>query len=173
MRRLSRNIKKTEAFIGADAGTGASTEANKSAPLSAADTWATTTDSSLERVVLALDLDEWQIKPGEIEIDQRPSGQPWLLGAGAFGVVHRATLNGFETVAVKSLLPSHSESAQADFLKEISILHESRSENIVRFIGICKCTDKVQLVTEFMDGGDLYHALQDEERCSSLSWHQR
>lgn len=124
------------------------------------------------------DPEDWLIKPGELEIDLLPSGQPWVLGRGAFGVVHRATLNGFQVVAVKTALRTSSNSAQDDFLKEIAILRHSGSENIVRFIGICNLPDSIQLVTELMEGDDLYHALQEHAFSScvqdkALSWYRR
>ena len=167
--RLPREVKAKAP----QADAGAKIELVQAVPLSSDGTWLTTASSSMEGLLLRLDLADWQIKQGELEIDLQASGKPWLLGSGAFGMVHRATLNGSQTVAVKSLLPSCAESARADFLREIAILHDSGSENIVRFLGICICSDKVQLVTEYMDGGDLYHALQDDARRGTLSWYQR
>ena len=95
-------------------------EMMKTGPLSTAQMWDTPSEPTTEEPNLVKSvLGDWQIKDSEIEIDEHPSGRPYLLGSGAFGIVHRATLNGFQTVAVKSLLPSCSESAQADFLRRL------------------------------------------------------
>lgn len=39
------------------------------------------------QVMQELRMDEWQIKPKEIEIMTKPDGSKWLLGSGAFGQV--------------------------------------------------------------------------------------
>lgn len=53
------------------------------------------------------------------------------------------------------------------------MLKRVRAENIVRFLGICISADKTMLLTEFMEGGDLWTALADPNRKTELSWYNK
>ena len=55
----------------------------------------------------------------------------------------------------------------------MAVLKRVRAENIVRFLGICITTDKTMLVTELMEGGDLWTALNNPARKEELSWYRK
>lgn len=58
------------------------------------------------------------------------------------------------------------------FMQEISILKSCRDRNIVQFIGACLQPEQTMLVTEFMEGGDLYHAIANDST-GRFSWYRR
>ena len=43
---------------------------------------------------------------------------------------------------------------------QVAVLKKLRAENVVRFLGVCGSEQHTMLVTEFMEGGDLYRALE-------------
>ncbi|KAK9806572.1 hypothetical protein WJX73_003484 [Symbiochloris irregularis] len=104
----------------------------------------------------ALPWSDWEVKESDVAICKRLDGSDWELGGGAFGKVYKAVLGGASTVAVKVL---HDAEAAADFGHEIAILRSCRHSNIVQFQGACVRQGRVMLVTEFLTGGDLWHAL--------------
>ena len=58
---------------------------------------------------------------------------------------------------------------------QVAILKKLRAENVVRFLGVCEKKSKLQLITEYMAGGDLYNRLLDEadQPGSELAWHNQ
>lgn len=58
---------------------------------------------------------------------------------------------------------------------QVAILKKLRAENVVRFLGVCERQSKLQLITEYMAGGDLYNRLLDEadQPGSELAWHNQ
>lgn len=175
MRRPARQeaVKGSETGAASDSDSGLETV--KVASSSTPELWLTT-DIDGDALVGSgggADLQDWLIRPAELVVDTRPDGQPWKLGEGGYGTVHRATLNGHQTVAVKTLLPTCSPDDQDEFLKEIAILRDSQAENLVRFIGMCVLTTEVKLVTEFMENGDLRDALLEDEGRAEFTWSNR
>ncbi|KAK9864746.1 hypothetical protein WJX84_008462 [Apatococcus fuscideae] len=69
-----------------------------------------------------MQLDDYEIKPSELEILINLDGSPALLGRGAFGEVFKARFNGVQTVAVKQLREGGTDKAKIDFLREVGIL---------------------------------------------------
>ncbi|KAK9863190.1 hypothetical protein WJX84_005860 [Apatococcus fuscideae] len=126
----------------------------------------------LRAALSRLGMQDWELKQGEIKIDSRPNGTLWSLGQGGFGQVYRATWNGTQTVAVKTLKPNSTTQAGLDFLQEVAILRQAHAENVVRFLGVCIQNDSILLVTEYMAGGDLFHALADPRSRAALLWHR-
>ena len=55
---------------------------------------------------------------------------------------------------------------------QIAVLKKLRAENIVRFLGVCVTDQHTMLVTEFMEGGDLYRGLDDDIKRGELSWYK-
>ncbi|RHY89261.1 hypothetical protein DYB37_009432 [Aphanomyces astaci] len=102
----------------------------------------------------------WRIPPAEIVMEHR-------LAEGAFGQVWRASYCG-DAVAVK-VLHKH-KSAMADirlFIDEIKLVAKMDCNAIVQFVGVTyhRLVD-LQLVTEFMAGGDLRTVLQESDDVS-------
>ncbi|KAK9842423.1 hypothetical protein WJX84_004112 [Apatococcus fuscideae] len=129
--------------------------------------------AAMSQVIAELQLDDWAVKEREIEIMCNADGSLCELGHGAFGQVFKAKWNGVQVVAVKQLRAISDDKAQLSFLREVAVLKRVRAENIVRFLGICITTDKTMLVTELMEGGDLWTALNNAARKEELSWYRK
>jgi serine/threonine protein kinase len=56
--------------------------------------------------------------------------------------------------------------------REVAILQDLRDANIVQFLGACLKVERPLLVTEFMQGGDLYDAI-NRDRNGVLLWYRR
>lgn len=56
---------------------------------------------------------------------------------------------------------------------QVAILKKLRAENIVRFLGVCVQDSKTMLVTEFMQGGDLFNRLTESAQGGELAWHNQ
>ncbi len=99
--------------------------------------------------------------------------------------VYRALKSGVQVVAAKvfqdrdpnssgSLLPSsRASAARSDvFKQEIAILKSCHDRNIVQFIGACLQPDCTIMVMEYLEGGDLYHAIANDST-GRFSWYRR
>jgi serine/threonine protein kinase len=99
--------------------------------------------------------------------------------------VYRALKSGVQVVAAKvfqdrdpnssgSLLSSSKAStARLDIFKqEIAILKSCHDRNIVQFIGACLQPDCTIMVMEYLEGGDLYHAIANDST-GRFSWYRR
>lgn len=126
-------------------------------------------DSLAERLKSTPGLAPLHLNPGDLSIDTDENGEYVLLGRGSAGSVFRGTLRGVQPVAGKILLYPGVEAEKA-FLKEAAILqHVSRDRNIVQLYGIGAVKDKMVLVMELMEGGDLRNAL-DNDKDGVLQW---
>lgn len=103
-------------------------------------------------------MSDWQIDARDIEVARRDDGREWKLGGGAFGEVYKALLKGVNPVAVK-VLRDQSYTSREDFSREVALLKSLYNSHIVQFQGACVDDDKMLLITEFMDGGDLFKAI--------------
>eukprot|EP00884_Botryococcus_braunii_P016769 jgi/Botrbrau1/3776/Bobra.0183s0011.1 len=112
----------------------------------------------------------WEIDPAELKYETSASGEPILLGSGAFGKVYKAKY-GVQTVAVKEITCT-GEKQMAAFCREVEILQSLRDANIVQFLGACLKVERPLLVTEFMQGGDLYNAFSRDHN-GVLLWYKR
>ncbi|EIE26921.1 kinase-like protein [Coccomyxa subellipsoidea C-169] len=118
--------------------------------------------SSLPEVVPS---SSWEIKPSEIVICKHPDGSDWEIGSGGFGKVYKAQWNDYQQVAVKQL-KQHDARNDIRFLREIAILKECRSTNVVQFLGACVAPGSTMLVCELMEGG----SVSDLIRSGQLVW---
>ncbi|KAM0850821.1 hypothetical protein ACQ4PT_052825 [Festuca glaucescens] len=87
------------------------------------------------------------------------------LGEGAFGAVYKGNLEieGKQRhVAVKRIMNTTSERVREDFANEITVMREVKHRNIVQLVGSCDESDKLLLVYELMDNGDLEQMLYPE-----------
>lgn len=104
-----------------------------------------------------------------------------------FFQVYRALKSGVQVVAAKvfyerDLSSSSSSSssyaasraaARSDvFKQEIAILKSCHDRNIVQFIGACLQPNCTLMVMEYLEGGDLYHAIANDS-CGRFSWYKR
>ncbi|XP_073033282.1 serine/threonine-protein kinase CTR1-like [Primulina eburnea] len=125
------------------------------------------------------------ISIGDFPFDTEDLNIPWsdlvlkeTIGAGSFGVVHRADWNDSE-VAVKILMEQdfHTERFK-DFLREVAIMKRLRHPNIVLFMGAVTERPNLSIVTEYLSRGSLYKLLHkpgarealDEKRRLSMAF---
>lgn len=94
-----------------------------------------------------------------------------VLGKGFFGqavkVTHRIT---GEVMVLKELY-RFDEDAQKSFLKEVSVLRSLDHPNVLKLLGVMYKDKKLNLVTEYIEGGTLKDLLQDLNR--PLTWIQK
>ncbi|WAR03148.1 LIMK1-like protein, partial [Mya arenaria] len=94
-----------------------------------------------------------------------------ILGKGFFGqavkVVHKVT----NEVMVLKELYRFDEDAQKSFLKEVSVLRSLDHPNVLKLLGVMYKDKKLNLVTEFIEGGTLKEMLQNMNR--HFSWLQK
>ena len=63
--------------------------------------------------------------------------------------------------------------ARSDIFKqEIAILKSCHDRNIVQFYGACLQPDCTLMVMEYLEGGDLYHAIANDS-IGRFSWYKR
>ncbi|KAL4578765.1 hypothetical protein LXL04_014896 [Taraxacum kok-saghyz] len=122
---------------------------------------------------------------GDFTMDVEDLDIPWSdlvlkerIGAGSFGIVHRADWNGSD-VAVKILLEQdfHPERL-TEFLQEVAIMRRLRHPNIVLFMGAVTQPPNLSIVTEYLSRGSLYRLLHkhgakealDERRRLSMAY---
>lgn len=140
----------------------------------------------------------WNVDPNQITICEHPvKGGPWQLGSGSYGVVYKAK-RGLQDVAVKTLhshlVDPEVSPAQAhdNICRELKVLKRaltnpelvmrqevsvlkglSYDTNVVQFYGSCVKDGKILLVLEYMEGGDLKHALKSlGNRSRQLQWYR-
>ncbi|XP_047668610.1 inactive tyrosine-protein kinase 7 isoform X2 [Tachysurus fulvidraco] len=87
------------------------------------------------------------------------------LGKGEFGEVFLAKARGIEeseeqtVVLVKSLL-SRDELSQAEFRRQVDMFSKLNHTNVVRILGLCKDTEPLYMILEYIDLGDLKQFLR-------------
>lgn len=99
--------------------------------------------------------------------------------------VYKALRSGVQVVAAKvfqdrdpsssgsSLPSSRASTVRSDvFKQEIAILKSCHDRNIVQFIGACLQPDCTIMVMEYLEGGDLYHAIANDST-GRFSWYRR
>jgi len=82
--------------------------------------------------------------------------------------VYKAVLDGTQPVAVKKLLRSDGGALDVKFLREIAILKECHSTQVVQFLGACLTPGCTMLVTELLAGGSLHDML----RVGRFTWYK-
>ena len=106
--------------------------------------------------VLTADLGELEVAPGAVELGAK-------LGEGAFGTVYRGKLHGLD-VAVKTLRPLNLLGADVlvELRREVRMLLNLRHPNVLQLLAASTLDEsKLFIVTEFLDQGDAYSAMQN------------
>eukprot|EP00884_Botryococcus_braunii_P006247 jgi/Botrbrau1/15623/Bobra.4_1s0010.2 len=116
--------------------------------------------------------DDDTIPPQDLEIAQRQDGSPWALGSGSNGTVYKGWWSGVHEVAIKVFTEVNSggESllvARKALLREVALLKSCRSPFIVQFLGVSFVGNDVWLCMEYMEGGNLFQAI---ERNKDWTW---
>uniref|UniRef100_A0A3B4AI89 LIM domain kinase 2 n=1 Tax=Periophthalmus magnuspinnatus TaxID=409849 RepID=A0A3B4AI89_9GOBI len=93
-----------------------------------------------------------------------------VLGKGFFGqaikVTHKAT---GEVMVMKELLRCDEET-QKTFLKEVKVMRSLDHPHVLRFIGVLYKDKRLNLITEFIEGGTLKDFIKDRD---PFPWEQR
>ncbi|GAB4822994.1 hypothetical protein N2152v2_010040 [Parachlorella kessleri] len=103
----------------------------------------------------------------KLEFCTNPAGTLQSLGAGSFGTVYKALLDGVQPLAVKTVTLGDDLKVHEAFLREASILWQLRHPNIVGLSGVSIQGDKGYLLMELMEGGSLQARLNQEARDGS------
>uniref|UniRef100_A0A0D3GNN4 non-specific serine/threonine protein kinase n=1 Tax=Oryza barthii TaxID=65489 RepID=A0A0D3GNN4_9ORYZ len=97
-----------------------------------------------------------------------------IIGAGGYGTVFKAQLQGGRLVAVKKLHPTEAEMTDEKmFLNEIEVLMKIRHRSIVKLYGYCSHPHYKFLVYDYIDRGSLHVTLENEEVAKELDWPKR
>ena len=94
-----------------------------------------------------------------------------LLGKGFFGEVFEVTHKVTKEKMVLKELYHNDREAEANFVREVSILKSLNHKNVLQFIGILYRGKKLNLITEYIKGGTLRQLIQDEIR--PIYWQER
>ncbi|XDV21188.1 hypothetical protein PO909_026334 [Leuciscus waleckii] len=93
-----------------------------------------------------------------------------ILGKGFFGqaikVTHKAT---GEVMVMKELIRCDEET-QKTFLKEVKVMRSLDHPHVLKFIGVLYKDKRLNLITEFIEGGTLKDFIRDKD---SFPWEQR
>uniref|UniRef100_A0A8C1GQ56 LIM domain kinase 2 n=1 Tax=Cyprinus carpio TaxID=7962 RepID=A0A8C1GQ56_CYPCA len=93
-----------------------------------------------------------------------------ILGKGFFGqaikVTHKAT---GEVMVMKELIRCDEET-QKTFLKEVKVMRSLDHTHVLKFIGVLYKDKRLNLITEFIEGGTLKDFIRDTD---SFPWEQR
>lgn len=93
-----------------------------------------------------------------------------ILGKGFFGqaikVTHKAT---GEVMVMKELIRCDEET-QKTFLKEVKVMRSLEHPHVLKFIGVLYKDKRLNLITEFIEGGTLKDFIRDTD---SFPWEQR
>ncbi|ELR24201.1 serine/threonine protein kinase [Acanthamoeba castellanii str. Neff] len=99
--------------------------------------------------------DDWEISYDELEVGRQ-------LGAGGFGVIHKAVWKGTE-VAVKVMASAKvTKDMKKDFHDEVRVMTSLRHPNVVLFMAACTRPPKMCIVMEYMALGSLYDLLHND-----------
>lgn len=94
-----------------------------------------------------------------------------VLGKGFFGQAVKVTHKLTGEVMVLKELYRFDEDAQKSFLKEVSVLRSLEHPNVLKLLGVMYKEKKLNLVTEFIEGGTLKDLLQNKSL--TLTWLQK
>jgi serine/threonine protein kinase len=97
-----------------------------------------------------------------------------VKASGGFGTVYQGRYRG-ALVAVKEIsdIGHLSDMDIRNFQREADVMRQVSSPHCVKLIGTCEPPDKLALVIEWMDGGNLHQALGRSQAAQDLPMHKR
>ncbi|XP_066510831.1 LIM domain kinase 2-like [Hoplias malabaricus] len=93
-----------------------------------------------------------------------------VLGKGFFGQAIKVTHKATEEVMVMKELIRCDEETQKTFLKEVKVMRSLDHPNVLKFIGVLYKDKRLNLITEFIEGGTLKDFIRDMD---PFPWRQR
>ncbi|KAK9812494.1 hypothetical protein WJX73_004290 [Symbiochloris irregularis] len=120
---------------------------------------------------------DWRVPPARLKVCTHPgTGHDWKLGAGGFGTVYLAILDGVQPVAMKVVNdPASGDlsmNERRQFEVEMNVLRASRHRNVVSFIGGFESRGFMYMLQEYCVQGDLYAAIRRDVG-GDLTWYNR
>ncbi|TKY57003.1 LRR receptor serine/threonine-protein kinase [Spatholobus suberectus] len=99
----------------------------------------------------------------------------YLIGEGGFGAVYKAILPSGQIVAVKKFQTEVDREMLSfkAFTAEVRALTEIKHRNIVKLYGFCAHPRYCFLVYEFLEGGSLDKALNNNTHAAKFDWNRR
>lgn len=94
-----------------------------------------------------------------------------VIGKGFFGQVRKVTHRETGEVMVLKEMLNCNENTSSGFLNEVALLKSLNHPNVLRFIGILYKDKVLNLIIEYISGGNLRQVLKDKGK--ELSWLQR
>ncbi|CAH8613794.1 unnamed protein product [Schistosoma rodhaini] len=122
-------------------------------------------ESSLMRTnSISVTLKEWDIPMENLFIGE-------IIGRGTFGTVYRGKWHG--EVAIKRIdfdPEDVDDSIRVEaFKREVALLHKTRHENLVLFMGACMKAPDLAIVTQLSRGETLYHLIHDRDNIMPIN----
>eukprot|EP00038_Savillea_parva_P003430 m.125676 g.125676 ORF g.125676 m.125676 type:complete len:682 (-) comp11174_c0_seq2:1096-3141(-) len=137
---------------GAGAATGPSTCANCSGEVAADDKFCPNCGTPVQAQKVAVKTDEWEIERSRIKVIKN-------IGAGEFGEVQYAVMDGKVEVAVKT-----AKKQVRAFLAEAGKMKKLKHRNIVELLGVCTVGEPALIVLEFARSGAVLDFLHKNYR---------
>ncbi|XP_065862718.1 MDIS1-interacting receptor like kinase 2-like isoform X2 [Euphorbia lathyris] len=99
----------------------------------------------------------------------------YCIGTGGYGSVYRAQLPTGKVVALKKLHRLEAEDPIFDrcFKNEIRMLTQIRHRNVVKLYGFCLHKRCMFLIYEYMERGNLFCVLRNDDEAAELDWNTR
>ncbi|GAB1607992.1 LIM domain kinase 2-like isoform X1 [Argonauta hians] len=94
-----------------------------------------------------------------------------ILGKGFYGQATKVTHKTTKEVMVLKELTRFDDTAQKNFMKEVSVLRNLNHPNVLKFMGVLYKDKKLNLVTEYISGGTVKDFLHDLN--ITLTWVMR
>ncbi|VDO61476.1 unnamed protein product [Schistosoma curassoni] len=113
---------------------------------------------------ISVTLKEWDIPMENLFIGE-------IIGRGTFGTVYRGKWHG--EVAIKRIdfdPEDVDDSIRVEaFKREVALLHKTRHENLVLFMGACMKAPDLAIVTQLSRGETLYHLIHDRDNIMPIN----
>eukprot|EP00211_Chloroparvula_japonica_P016886 CAMPEP_0119136484 /NCGR_PEP_ID=MMETSP1310-20130426/21507_1 /TAXON_ID=464262 /ORGANISM="Genus nov. species nov., Strain RCC2339" /LENGTH=284 /DNA_ID=CAMNT_0007127473 /DNA_START=36 /DNA_END=887 /DNA_ORIENTATION=+ len=110
-----------------------------------------------------LEIEDYQIEYSDLAVEKE-------IDSGCFGAVYKGSYCG-TPVAIKAIFDCSNSVVKKLIKREIAALKNMRHPNIVQFMGCSLHNGGVYIVTEFVEGGNLWSRLKD--RTKPMPWSTR
>jgi len=119
--------------------------------------------NNIQQIQDKLEKSGYKLRPEDLEYDNKND----VLGKGGSAVVIKGVWLNTTPVALKTLnnIPEFTdEQEKLSFFNEIVIMSKLHHPDILQMYGYCLKNSKVYIVTEFIEGGNLYDIIYDKQK---------